>query len=159
MATGKQQWAAHTISCGLQVSTTVLPDNDIDLPVRVMNVQQQPVTLQSGAVIAKLEPVEVCECDQPEPADVDTDADDPILAEMVNRVHESVTAEDRQKLMELLKEFSSTFSHGETDLGYTDIITHSIDTGNSKPVRQPLRRHPPAHQEAIKQHVVGMLQQ
>ena len=36
--------------------------------------------------------------------------------------------------MSLLTEFSSAFSKDENDLGWTDIITHSIDTGDSKPV-------------------------
>ena len=38
-------------------------------------------------------------------------------------------------------------------------MTHTIDTGDSKPVRQPLRRHSPAHLDAIQQHVSNMLQQ
>jgi len=64
-------------------------------------------------------------------------------------VDESVSDEDRRRLVSLLTEFSSAFSKDEDDLGWTDIVTHAIDTGDSKSVRQPLRRHPPAHLDAI----------
>jgi len=47
----------------------------------------------------------------------------------------------------------------ENDLGWTDIITHAIDTGDTKPVRQPLRRHPSAHMVAIQERVSNMLEQ
>jgi len=68
---------------------------------------------------------------------------------MVDNVDESVSDEDRRRLVSLLTEFSSAFSKDEDDLGWTDIVTHAIDTGDSKPVRQPPRRHPPAHLDAI----------
>jgi len=51
------------------------------------------------------------------------------------------------------------FSQSENDLGQTDIIMHYIDTGDAKPVRQPLRKFPPAHVEAISKHVDSMLEQ
>ena len=44
-------------------------------------------------------------------------------------------------------------------MGRTDVITHVIDTGDNRPVRQALRRQPPAHQQAIRQHVTSMLKQ
>ena len=36
---------------------------------------------------------------------------------------------------------------------------HNIDTADAKPVRQQLRRHPPAHRDAISQQVYDYLQQ
>ena len=38
-------------------------------------------------------------------------------------------------------------------------MTHCIDTGDAKPIRQPLRRYPPAHVEAISQQVDDYLKQ
>ena len=78
---------------------------------------------------------------------------------MVNHVDPSVVPENRQKLLKLLSEFSGTFSHGVNDLGRTDVVSHSIDTGQGPPFRQPLRRYPPAHLDAIRQHVSDMLDQ
>ena len=38
-------------------------------------------------------------------------------------------------------------------------MVHHIDTDSARPVRQQLRRFPPAHREAISTHVDNMLQQ
>ena len=83
----------------------------------------------------------------------------PTLLGMVDDVDESVSDEDRRRLVSLLTEFSSAFSKDKNDLGWTNIVTHSIDTEDSKPVRQQLRRHPPAHMAAIQEHISNMLQQ
>ena len=40
---------------------------------------------------------------------------------------------------QLLAKFSDVFSAGPHDLGCTDLVKHHIDTGSSKPVRQPPR--------------------
>ena len=42
----------------------------------------------------------------------------------------------------MLKKHESTFSKDEHDLGLTDVVHHSIDTGDSKPIKQPPRRVP-----------------
>jgi len=42
---------------------------------------------------------------------------------------------------------------------YTDLITHSIDTGDSPPIRQPLRRIPFAFHNKMEELVQKMLKQ
>ena len=55
----------------------------------------------------------------------------------------------------LLQDFSDLFTKGTDDLGSTDLITHTINTGDAQPLRQaprsvplamrglcPVRRHP-----------------
>jgi len=63
------------------------------------------------------------------------------------------------QLKSMLYRYSSVLSKDELDLGWTDIVTHRIDTGDSKPFRQPMRRYPPAHLRAIDQHLDDMLRQ
>jgi hypothetical protein len=149
---------AQELRSGLQVCRTVLPESDIDIPVRVMNVLSHPITLQVGAVISALEPVDVCGSEGDAVGEC-CRGDDPVLLDLVNRVDKSVNPDDRRRLLELLKEYSGAFSQGENDLGRTDVVTHTIDTADGRPIRQALRRHPPLHQEAISQHVRGMLEQ
>ena len=60
---------------------------------------------------------------------------------------------------EFLLSRAEVFSTGENDLGLTDIVAHHIDTGDSRPFRQQLRRFPPAHVTAISEHVQSMLEQ
>ena len=94
---GERHWMTETnsLNCGLQVSSTVLPNCDFDVPVRVMNVKQEPITVSAGTIISTWEPVEVCE-----QSGVSDDAEkvcceDPLLAEMVSRVDENVSDADR----------------------------------------------------------------
>src|SRR5208282_430637 len=72
-----------------------------------------------------------------------------IIRGMVERVDPDVTEYDRQKLTALLLEFSSAFSLSENDLGRTSVAKHAIDTDGAQPVRQRLRRQPPAYQAII----------
>ena len=50
------------------------------------------------------------------------------------------------------------YSTGPFDMGRTSLIEHAIDTGNHKPIKQALRRHPLAHQAEIDRQVSHMLQ-
>ena len=154
------RWAteARVLPCGFRVARTLLPVGDVDIPVRALNASPKTVHLQAHTVISTLEPVELC-C-----PDVDNEAncvvgDDPILTDLIDRVDSSVAVKDRQKLSVLLQKLSDVFSRGENDLGRTTVVVHDIDTGENKPVRQALRRHPPAHQEAIREHMRNMLEQ
>ena len=148
---------AREVTAGICVSRTLLPDRDEDVPVRVINVTKNPVVVKAGTIVSDLDPAQVCAAQN----EVTASAQGPgsTLLGMVDNVDKSVGDEDRRRLVSLLTEFSSAFSKDENDLGWTDIITHAIDTGDSRPVRQPLRRHPPAHMVAIQEHVSNMLQQ
>jgi len=65
----------------------------------------------------------------------------------------------RSALRDILLCHADVFSKSEDDLGLTDLAMHNIDTADAKPIRQQLRRHPPAHREAISQHVDNYLKQ
>ena len=116
---------------------TVLSEGDIDIPVRVMNVLSHPIALQVGAVILALEPVDVCGSRE-DAVGACCRSDDPVLLDLVNRVDKSVNPDDRRRLLELLMEYSGAFSQGENDLGRTDVVTHTIDTGEGRPIHQAL---------------------
>ena len=132
-----------------------------------MNVSQEPVELKSGVSIADLHQIEVIS--DMTATDVDTISvrrikSGPVqipdfIEKLVDGVHDSVPESACQTLTSILMDHLDIFSQSENDLGRTDIITHHIDTDGSKPVRQPLRRYPPAHVEAISKHVDNMLSQ
>ena len=76
---------------------------------------------------------------------------------MVSRVSRNLTDPTRNRLRQLLRKYNYVFSKNENDHGWTDLVTHNIDTGDSRPIRQQLRRHPPAHQEEIDKQVSDFL--
>jgi len=57
---------------------------------------------------------------------------------MVSKV-DSLTMESvKKQLRQLLKRYSSVILLHELDLGWTDLVTHTIDTGDARPIRQQL---------------------
>ena len=78
---------------------------------------------------------------------------------MVSKVDSSITESAKEQLHQLLKRYSSVVSLHELDLGWTDLVTHTIDTGDAQPIRQQLRRYPPAHQVEIDKQVSNLLAQ
>jgi len=54
-------------------------------------------------------------------------------------------------------DYADIFSQSEFDLGHSDLLPHRIDTGNARPFKEQLRRHPMAHLEFIDNQVEQML--
>jgi hypothetical protein len=82
-----------------------------------------------------------------------------MIKRIVEKVDPSVTDHHRTELTALLLEFSTAFALSENELGRTSVAKHAMDTGEARPVRQRLRRQPPAYQAVIKEHVDSMLKQ
>jgi len=64
-----------------------------------------------------------------------------------------LTDEQRYTVVGLLCSYKDVFSKGKFDVGCTHLISRIIDTGQHRPVRQPMRRHPTAYLQAIDQYV------
>ena len=143
---------------GLRISRVILPDRAYDVPIRVLNVTKSPIHIEADEVLSEVRPAVVCSGPSDTAAEVD-DSEGAVLKGLVDRVDETVPPEYRSALYELLVEFRRSFSFSETDIGRTTVLRHAIHTGDAQPVRQALRRHPPAHQAAITEHIATMLQQ
>jgi hypothetical protein len=68
-----------------------------------------------------------------------------------------LTQEERQRAVVFIQKNASLFSKSEFDIGRTNLVQHRIDTGNNRPFKQALRRHPIAHLPTIDEHVKNML--
>ena len=88
---------------------------------------------------------EATSCDQP-PVDII----DPVLQKLPS----DVTPNQRERIVDFLEEFDDMFSRGTYDMGRTNLVEHTIDTGDH---RQPLRRHPRAHLDEIDRQVDELL--
>jgi hypothetical protein len=69
---------------------------------------------------------------------------------------ETLSREQREKAIDLLKRKSDIFSKGEYDLGRTQLLLHHV--GLHAPIRQTLRRHPVEHVPIIDKFVDDMLE-
>ena len=64
-----------------------------------------------------------------------------------------VTPEQHTQLLSLLEEYVYTFALDPSELGYTDLVNHSIDTNGHLPIQQPPHRIPFALKEKVEEMV------
>ena len=143
-----QAWATEPreVKDGLFVAGTLLPeDRATHLPVRVLNATDRPVVIHKGTTVSSVSAVSTGPVDPLGTSAAEPPSSDEVIDEMVSKVDPSISQSIREKLRQLLKRYSSVISLHELDLGWTDLVTHTIDTGDARPIRQQLRRHPPAH--------------
>jgi len=79
------------------------------------------------------------------------------LLEILGVEQLDLSPSDKAQLSDLVEEFADVFALDETELGSTDWATHSIDTGDQHPVRQPPRRIPFALRARVEEMVQQML--
>jgi hypothetical protein len=60
-----------------------------------------------------------------------------------------LTPAERREAIEFVQEYKNIFSRDEQDLGRTTLVTHRIETGDARPIRQGLRRHPQVYLDVI----------
>jgi len=67
----------------------------------------------------------------------------------------ALSKEQQLALIELLLKYKTLFAASDTDLGHLSAVTHKIDIGTARPVRQPARRTPLGIQGEEEQHLRG----
>ena len=137
--------------------------NDIDLPVRVANIQNEDVHLFKGTRIATLHPVDnvyersenedktsyvrVCGVKASDLSDVELPFDgwpDDLKALYEQSCGGMQSQCEKNRLAALLAKHKHTFATSSSDLGRTSLVQHTIDTGDAQPIKQRPRRPPRA---------------
>ena len=67
--------------------------------------------------------------------------------------------EQLQQLKQLVSQNADVFALNESELGYTTVVEHHVDTGDHAPIKQPFRRFPFVHRDVIAGMVKSMEQQ
>jgi len=73
--------------------------------------------------------------------------DNEAVSDRIAKLPKELSAQQREAGASLLRRFGDILSCNEFDIGCTPLIEHRIDTESRRPIRQPLRRQPLAHQE------------
>jgi len=79
-----------------------------------------------------------------------------VIEKMLSNLPGELNEEQRSKVKALLVRHRTIISTGEHDIGRTHLVEHRVDTGEHRPIRQPLRRHPFQHLEWIDDEVARM---
>jgi len=130
--------------------------------IRVVNPSPTPVTLYQNTSVGTFRELEGSTL---EPASCNRLATKktqgqtkPSVSQQFDLDTMNLTSLQKNKLANLLDEFSDIFSAGPEDLGRTGIVKHQIDTGNHPPIKQAPRHVPMHQQETLCKQVEEMLQ-
>jgi len=82
-----------------------------------------------------------------------------VIEDLVKDLPPELDAHQIATIVQLMTKYQDILSVDDFDIGYTDLVSHRICTGDHPPIREALRRHPQAYMETIDQHVATMLQQ
>jgi len=81
------------------------------------------------------------------------------LLSQLNLQYDSLTLSQQQQLEEFLLSYQDIFALDSSELGATQVVSHSIDTGDHPPIKQPVRRVPFALRSKVDELVKSMLAQ
>ncbi|GBM27783.1 Retrovirus-related Pol polyprotein from transposon 297 [Araneus ventricosus] len=135
---------------GVLVAATLVDLKKGAIPVRVLNLDHKPKTIDKGTVIATCEPVVDIVA---RPQEFSESLRLPSILENLEGLNE----EQRTAVKELLQEFQNLFSTSDSDVGRCNMTQHRINTGNHPPIKQYPRRLPLAKKEEAERLVKEMV--
>ena len=148
-------------------SSVSSPGEDGRVSFRLLNPTEQPVLLHKGttigqfvennsdATIISLEPEPSVSCKPTRP----TEPKEQFLSRFASFPSKALSAFENKCLAELLEAYADIFASSSLDLGRTNIVQHSIDTGEARPIKQPPYRVSQTQRAEIETHIANMLKQ
>jgi hypothetical protein len=176
---------SRQIRPGLLVARAVASGRATRLPLCLLNLTNEPQNINSEECIGTLEPLSspaqiiegkfdpatdghptsassfVNPVSESAPEEAPSSRDQELKAAidtMLEQTSPDLTADQREQVYATLW-FRNTLSINDFDIGYTDLVSHRIDTGDHPPIRETLRQHLRAYQEEMDAQVDRMLQQ
>ncbi|XP_062610966.1 uncharacterized protein LOC134272813 [Saccostrea cucullata] len=128
---------------GLLVARTLV--NPENILFSVVNITDRPVRVDKNATVASLQPVDIVESST-ESVDVSSELPEHLQV-LFEKSSVGLTEEQKSILFELLVSYKDIFVGPDGKFGRTKLVKHSIDTGDSKPIKIPPRRLPYAQKE------------
>jgi len=149
---------------GVVVARILIADGMLNPAIRIINYTDRPCQVKEGTGVGQARPVVLAE---PTGAVQDSPREqvsrnqmwpkEDYLKEVVDSLPGELTQEQHKTAKNLVYANQDIFSRAEFDIGRTHLVQHRIDTGDNRPIKQQLRRHPLAHLPIIDQHVEDML--
>ena len=131
---------------GLEVARTLVDPSGLKVPVLVSNFGHDTVMVEPFSKIGMIAQVTAIQpvMDQPYRPPVDPSMLPEHLRDLLHRTSEGLDDLQRGQLAETLLEFVDLFPvPGSALTGHTEAVEHTIDTGDSLPIRCALRRMSP----------------
>ena len=144
---------------GAAVLATTTADRTV--PYRLINPTSKPVTLYKGANLGTFTShssnLQVFSLDTEVPEPGKTEASIPDVP--VDFSNSALTESQQKQLQQLINEYRDVFALSPEELGRTNWVQHTIDTGDASPIRMRPYRVPEAQKERIEKCIDDMLDQ
>ena len=140
-------------SIGVAAAITTREANSV--PVRLINVTQNDITLEKNTPIALFEPGESLSEINFRRASEQEEGGDSFMYEFDEQLQE-LNDEEKERFHTLLNRYKDQFMHSHKTLGQTGLVKHQIHTGNNPPIKQRVRREPISMQGVVKEELQKM---
>lgn len=138
------------LPAGVSLGPTLCEGESQTLTLRLRNLGTESVRIPQGYTVASIESVEILD------RTVENSVLDSPLSTDSFDVYDGLSEGQRLSLNNLLHEFRHIFGRTATDVGRTELTTHSIDTQGAGPIKVPPRRLPLAKLEEARRLVRDM---
>ena len=154
---------------GLYVVPTLVSADHSSRFIRVVNLSDEDITLQPRTPIAVLHAAESVESRETVKLEATAEAvtvQETLDSKAGNKSRETPnfqlpdfagTEEQKKQVLELLTRYQNVVCQGETDLGYTDRVTHKVRTTDETPVAQAYRPIPPRDFQEVREHIQSLM--
>ncbi|MEW8092744.1 MAG: reverse transcriptase domain-containing protein [Candidatus Thiodiazotropha endolucinida] len=153
--------ANYLTSKGCFVARTLVDPDCDDVVMSVVNLSDQTVKLNQNSVLGKLEDVESIYSGQSHSStNLSSSKELPKhLHILTENASPKLSADEKQKLSDLLIQYQDIFIPPDGTLGHTDLVEHEIETGDHKPIKIPPRRIPIFKRNQVDEELEKMLAQ
>ncbi|KAK3889073.1 hypothetical protein Pcinc_006948 [Petrolisthes cinctipes] len=139
-------------NAGVMVGRTLVEMSGGEVPVVVANFSREPQKIKEGELVGLCQEMDhewhqwkVCKRSVVKEDDNLPDH----IHDLFLRSCQCLDDSQVSPLRELLVQFADIFSTSDLDLGCTDMVEHSINTGDRLPIKQPARRMAPAQRQEM----------
>ena len=145
----------------VRVARALVTPEQKEVPVRLLNLRDKSIIVRKGTAVAKLDAVSAGTVGPTFVSAVQCGAEvseekQQLLWKVVENA--GLPEYEQEQLFALLFDYANIFVSDQDDLGHIGKIEHKINTGDSPPIRQPVRRIPPIRQDEAHSLLQGMLQ-
>jgi len=121
------------------VARAIVVPKDGNVPMRMLNMDHQPVTIYKGTKITLAEAVdnirEVCAVNEKQHYTLTEQEKEEMLSNVLSTMPETLTDQELKQFCALISSFAHIFATKSDDLGRTSILKHKIETSGN-PIRQ-----------------------
>ena len=127
------------------VATAIVVPKGGIVPMCMLNIDHQSITIYKGTMIALAEAVdnirEVCTVNEKQRSTLTEQEQEEVLNNVLSTMPETLTDHELEQFCAFISSFAHTFATKSDNLGRTSILKHKIEI-NGNLIRQAVRRLP-----------------